>query len=151
MPFSTTTLPRRIVVIGQPRISQPSHTLWSAAWRSARLKRFRTLGSISTMSASLPGASAPLRGYIPRIFAAFAAVTSTNRSSDIPRLTTPSVHVMPTRSSVAALPPTVSSMVRPESFTGREQNSTSVATVESGPSPRPRHNASPSSRNLSEG
>src|SRR5262249_54037408 len=78
--FSTSTAPRRIVVVTLPRSSHPSQQLKSAIMcKSCQCTVQARLGSMTAMSASLPTARLPFRGWSPMILAGFVEITSTKR------------------------------------------------------------------------
>src|SRR5262249_13748633 len=61
-PLRTITLPRRIVTIGQAKMSWPARGVSSGSCRSAARTLPRRVGSRIVMSASLLGAIAPFLG-----------------------------------------------------------------------------------------
>src|SRR4051794_19580708 len=89
-PPSTTTAPRESTVSTRPAISMPSHAEWSMfMWAVAWLMVWREPGSYTTMSASLPGATMPLRGNRPNMRAGVVQHVSTQRVRLMSPVTTP--------------------------------------------------------------
>src|SRR5437762_1354451 len=90
-PLLTMTLPREMVVTGIPTTSHPSYGLYCTfmcrVWGDTRS---RAVGSMRTMSASLPAAMIPFRGYSPKMRAGLVEATWTRRVMGSRRLTTPS-------------------------------------------------------------